>query len=257
MKSRGIAGLLAGLMMLAVPALAQPVTVFAAASTTNALTDIAEAFTASGGGKVTLSFAASSTLAKQVEQGAPVHVFLSADEKWMNYMADKGLIDPATRVNLLGNRLALIAPADGAVAPVDIAPGFPLAQLLGDGRLVTGDPDHVPVGLYARQALEKLGVWSAVQDRLARVDSVRAAVALVERGEVPLGIVYTTDAAISSKVKVVGIFPADSHPPVVYPAALVAGPLPASARAFLEFMGSPAADVIWRKYGFTVTRQPS
>jgi len=247
---RRIAGLLAGLMMLAAPAVAQPVTVFAAASTTNALTDIAEAFTASGGGKVTLSFAASSTLAKQVEQGAPVHVFLSADEKWMTYLADKGLIDPATRVNLLGNRLALIAPADGATAPVDIAPGFPLAQLLGDGRLVTGDPDHVPVGLYARQALEKLGVWSAVQDRLARVDSPRAALALVERGEVPLGIVYTTDAAISPKVKVVGIFPADSHPPVVYPAALVAGPLPPSARAFLEFMGAPAAKAIWQKYGF-------
>ena len=245
--------MVAGLMMMAGPAGAQSVTVFAAASTTNALTEIADAFMASGAGKVTLSFAASSTLAKQVEQGAPAHVFLSADEKWMNYMADKGLIDPASRVDLLGNRLALIAPADESIGAVDIVPGFPLATLLGDGRLVTGDPDHVPVGGYARQALQTLGVWRGVESRLARVDSVRAAVALVERGEVPLGIVYTTDAAISPKVRVVGIFPADSHPPVVYPAALVAGPLPAAAKAFLTFMGSPAAKAVWRKYGFVVT----
>lgn len=244
--------MVAGLMMLAGPAVAQAVTVFAAASTTNALTEIADAFAASGAGKVTLSFAASSTLAKQVEQGAPAHIFLSADEKWMGYMAEKGLIDPASRVDLLGNRVALIAPADGAIASVDIVAGFPLATLLGDGRLATGDPDHVPVGTYARQALQALGVWSVAESRLARVDTVRAALALVERGEVPLGIVYTTDAAISPKVKVVGIFPADSHSPVVYPAALVAGPLPDAAKAFFSYMASPAAQVVWRKYGFVV-----
>lgn len=252
---RGIAGFVVGLAMtlgLVGAASAQQVTVFAAASTGNALSEIGRAFEAKGGGKVGFSFAASSALAQQIEQGAPAHVYLSADEPWMAYAVRKGLVDPATRVNLLGNRLVLIAPSDSPVNEATIAPGFPLARLLGGGRLVVGDPDHVPVGIYARQALDTLGVWGEVKDRLARTESARAALALVERGEVPLGIVYATDAAASVKIKVVGRFPADSHPPVTYPVALVAGQANPAAKAFLDYLRSAEAKAVWRKHGFLV-----
>jgi len=227
------------------------VTVFAAASTTNALNDIANIFQIKKQGKVTHSFASSSTLAKQIVNGAPANVFLSADEKWMNYLAEKNMIEPNTRLNLLGNSIVLIAPSDANVKTT-IGPQFDPAGLLGDGRLAMGDPAHVPVGTYAKQALEKLGVWAAVEPKLARAKDVRAGLALVERGEAPLGVVYSTDAAISNKVKVVGVFPEDSHPSIVYPVALVRGRATPAAKRYLEFLKSPEARDVFRKYGFTV-----
>lgn len=250
MLKRLIVGALA-LFLTAGVAKAQEVVIFAAASTANAVSDLAKLFEADGRGKVIASFAASSTLAKQIEQGAPAHLFLSADTKWADYLADRGLIATATRCDLLTNRLALVAPADSTLA-VTIAPGFDLARPLGDGRLATGDPDHVPVGGYAKQALQALGAWRDVEPRLARADSVRAALAMVERGEVPLGIVYSTDAAISPQVRTLAVFPADSHSPVVYPLAMVAGDVPPAATAFYEFLKSPAAAAVFRRYGFQV-----
>jgi molybdate transport system substrate-binding protein len=228
----------------------ETVTVFAAASTTNAVADIGKAFEAKGLGKVVTSFASSSTLAKQIENGAPANVFISADEAWMNYLAERKLIDPATRFNIAGNSLVLIAHGDRVVT-VKIAPGFDLAKLIGAGRLAVGDPDHVPAGKYAKAALQRLDVWSRVETKLARAANVRAALAFVERGEAPLGIVYSTDAAITPKVKVVGVFPADSHPKIIYPAALVAGKGSAVAKSFLEFLKTPEAKAILKKYGFT------
>jgi molybdate transport system substrate-binding protein len=230
---------------------AETVTVFAAASVTNAITDIGNMFGGKGGGNVTPSFAASSTLAKQIENGAPANVFISADEEWMNYLSERRVIVPESRFNLLGNRMVLIAPADSSLK-VAIKPGFPLAQLLGADRLATGDPDHVPVGKYAKTALEKLGTWKSVESKLARANDVRGALALVERGECPLGIVYSTDAAVSKKVKVVGTFPEDSHPPITYPAALVSGKDTPAARGFLDFLKTPDAKAVFIKYGFTV-----
>jgi molybdate transport system substrate-binding protein len=227
------------------------VTVFAAASTTNALNDIANVFAEKKQGKVTYSFASSSTLAKQIENGAPANVFLSADDKWMSYLADKKMIEPGSRFDLLGNRLVLIAPQDSK-ANVQIGPGFDLAALLGDGRLAMGDPAHVPAGLYGKEALQKLKVWQAVEPKVAPAKDVRAALALVERGEAPFGVVYATDAAISKKVKVVGVFPEDSHPPIVYPVALVKDRGTDAAKSFLGFLKSPEAIQIFEKYGFTV-----
>jgi len=236
------------------PALAadpDSVTVFAAASTTNALTEIGSLFGQKGMGKIVTSFASSSTLAKQIEKGAPADVFISADQEWMNYLADRKLVDKATRFNLAGNRLVLIAPAD-STAKIKITPGFELAKLLGEGRLATGDPDHVPVGKYAKAALQKLGVWTDVEGKLARAADVRAALALVERGEVPFGIVYSTDAAISKKVKVVAEFPQDTYPPVVYPAAVVSGRDSATSKRFVEFLKSPDSKKVFERYGFAV-----
>lgn len=230
------------------------VTVFAAASTTNAVTDIGKAFEAKGLGKVVCSFASSSTLAKQIENGAPANVFISADEPWMNYLEERRLIEPGSRFNLLGNKLVLIAPSGSSLNKVEIGPKPDLAKLLGDGRLATGDPDHVPVGKYAKAALEKLGVWNAIESKLARAADVRGALTLVERGEAPLGIVYSTDAAITPKVKVVGTFPADSHPEIVYPTALVAGKATVAAENFLEFLKTPEATAVFEKYGFTTLR---
>jgi len=229
---------------------AEDVYVFAAASATNALNDIGEMFASRGFGTLKASYASSSTLAKQVEQGAPAQVFLSADPQWMDYLAGKKLIVADSRVNLLGNVLVVIAPADSKQGPLTIDKTTDWAKLLGDGRLSTGDPDHVPVGLYARQAFEKLGQWTVVEPKLARAESVRAAMALVERGEAPLGIVYATDAQVSKKVKVVGTIPADLHDPVVYPVALIAGHDSAAARAFLQFLQSAEAKAVFVKYGF-------
>ncbi len=228
------------------------VTVFAAASTTNAITDIAVMFQKKKQGKVTHSFASSSTLAKQIANGAPADVYLSANPKWMNFLVDKKMIEPKTRFDLLGNSIVLIAPKDGPVNKVKIAPKFDLAKLLGDGKLAMGDPAHVPAGIYGKKAMEKLGVWASVEPKVARSKDVRAALALVERGEAPFGQVYATDAAISKKVKVVGVFPKDSHPPIVYPVALVQGHATLSAKGFLEFLKSPEAKSVFQKYGFTV-----
>lgn len=227
------------------------VTVFAAASTTNALGDIGKMFAEKGKGKFRPSFASSSTLAKQIENGAPADIFISADEPWMNYLAERKLIEPASRFDLLGNRLVLIAPADSSIK-VEIRPKFELAKLLGTGKLAVGDPDHVPAGKYAKAALEKLGIWSEVERKLARAADVRAALALVNRGEAPLGIVYATDAAITPKVKVVGVFPADSHPKIVYPAAIMAGKATAVTKSFLEFLKTPQSKAVFEKYGFTL-----
>lgn len=239
------------LAMLANAPVHAQVTVFAAASATDALNEIGKAFTAAGGKEIVPSYASSSTLAKQIENGAPANLFLSADERWMDYLAEKGLVADGTRLNLLGNRVVLIAPRD-STAKVDIAPGFPLAKLLGEGRLAVGDPSHVPVGAYTEAALKKLGVWEQVQGKLAPADSVRAALAFVERGETPFGIVYATDAAVTDKVKVVGVFPEDSHPPVVYPVALVKDKDTADAKAFLAFLQGPQAKAVFEKYGFAV-----
>ncbi len=227
---------------------------FAAASTTNAITDIGALYAARNPGRrITPSFASSSTLAKQIESGAPADVYLSANRKWMDFLADKDRIDKASRFDLLRNRIVLIAPAESTLAPISVAPGFSMAAALGtDGRLAVGDPDHVPAGIYGRKALENLGSWDGVQDRLAPMKDVRAALVLVERGEAPLGLVYATDAAISSKVRVVGTFPDDSHPPIAYPVAAVAGGKVAEAAHFLEFLRTPSARAVFEKYGFDV-----
>jgi molybdate transport system substrate-binding protein len=227
------------------------VTIFAAASTTNAITDISKLFAEKNKAKVTHSFASSSTLAKQIEQGAPADVFLSADQKWMNYLAEKQSIVPQSRFDLLGNKIVLIAPASSTLK-ITVGPKFDLAKVLGNDKLAMGDPDHVPAGIYGKQALEKLGVWKDVEAKVARAKDVRAALALVERGEAPLGVVYATDAAITKKVKVAGVFPENSHPPIVYPVALVKGKTTPTAKSYLEFLKSPAAKTVFEKYGFSV-----
>jgi molybdate transport system substrate-binding protein len=222
--------------------------VFAAASTTEAVNDVAAAFADNHLGTVLPSYGSSSTLAKQIENGAPAAIFLSADEQWMDYLDAKKLLVPGSRIDLLGNALVLIAPKEGSVAKeVSIAPGFPLAQMLGDGRLAMGDPAHVPAGLYGKAALDSLGVWDQVKDKVAAGESVRAALAFVERGETPYGIVYAT---ASAKVRQVGIFPESSHPRILYPVALVAGHDVPEARAFLDFLKGPEAQAIFAKYGF-------
>jgi molybdate transport system substrate-binding protein len=240
-------------LALAVPGAvyAQAVTVFAAASLADALQRIEKAYSAHGGGPVRYSFAATSTLAKQIESGAEADLFIAADEQWMDYLAQRRLIDPATRVRRVGNTLVLVTPAARAQA-IDIRPGFDLAARIGDARLVTGDPAHVPVGRYAQQALTRLGVWDAVAPKLARTDNVRAALILVERGEAPFGIVYGTDAQASTKVRVAGVFPADTHAPITYPMAIVAKRDRPEVRRFFDFLGSPEALQVFREAGFPV-----
>jgi molybdate transport system substrate-binding protein len=211
-------------LALAGPALAAdadkpPITVFAAASLTNVLQELGDGFTRETTIPIRFSFAASSALARQIESGAPADIFFSADLEWMDYLQTRNLIRRDSRHDVLGNRLVLIAPADSTLK-LKIEPQFPLAAALGKGRLATGDPDSVPVGRYAREALTTLGVWNAVADRIVRADSVRSALAFVDRGEVPLGIVYETDALIDKKVRVVDVFPAASHLPIVYPIAV-------------------------------------
>ena len=250
-------------LLLAAPALALrparaqqalPLTVFAAASLQDGLRALEPGWrtAAPGNPSLRLSFAASSALARQIEQGAPADLFLSADEPWMNYLAQRGLILPETRVSPLGNALALVAPASSPLAPLAIGPGTNLAALLGpQGRLATGDPAHVPAGIYARAALKSLGQWAALAPRLARADNVRAALLLVERGEAPLGIVYATDAQASGGVKLLGRFPPGSHPPVTYPFAVTrraAGR--AEARALLGYLAGSDAAGTWRRFGF-------
>ncbi len=230
--------------------------VFAAASLNNALDEVDAAFTKKTGIKVVASYAASSALMKQIEQGAPADAFVSADVNWMDYGAQRNLIKTDTRINLLGNRLVLIAPKDSKIGNVTIAPGFDLAALAGYGRIATGDVRAVPAGLYAKAALEKLGVWAAVEPKLAMAENVRAALILVARGEAPLGIVYATDAKVEPRVKIVGVFPEDSHPPIVYPAALTANAKP-DAAPYLAFLRSQAAKSIFESYGFTFLIKPA
>jgi len=240
-------------LCLAAPAAtAQDVTVFAAASLTNAFQDVAKAYTAAGGGPVKFSFASSSTLAKQIESGAAADIFASADERWMDYLAERKLIEAATRSSRLGNSLVLITPPDDRRA-IEIRRGMDFVGLLGNGRLATGDPAHVPVGRYAQQALTWLGVWDAVAPKIARADNVRAALLLVERSEAPFGIVYGTDASVSGKVHVAGTFPAESHPAISYPFAIVAKRDRPEVRKFFGFLTGPEAQAIYRKAGFTVT----
>jgi molybdate transport system substrate-binding protein len=243
--------LLLALLVVAVPAArAQTVTVLAAASLTDAFVEIGRAWTAAGNPPLRFSFAASSALARQIEQGAPADVFASADEPWMDWLAARRLIVPDTRVAPIGNRLALVVPA-ASTAIVDLRPGFDLTALLGrDGRWVTGDPASVPAGRYAQHALTALGAWEAARTRLVRAENVRAALALVERGEVPAGIVYTTDAAVSRGVRVAGVFPEGSHPPVVYPMALVRES--EAARRVLAFLTGPEARPVYERFGFSM-----
>jgi molybdate transport system substrate-binding protein len=230
---------------------AEDILVFAAASLKNALDDIAVKFAQTGGDRAVISYAASSALAKQIESGAPADIFISADQDWMDYVQARNLIKSATRANLAGNDLVLIAPAASS-ASLKIAPGFPLAAQLGDsGRLAMGDPDHVPAGKYGKAALDSLGVWRAVEKKIARAENVRAALLLVARGEAPFGIVYRTDAMAEKAVRVVDAFLPATHPPIVYPMAqLAASAKPAAAR-FLNYLKTPAARSSLEAQGFS------
>lgn len=237
------AGLAAGVQ-------SRPVLVFAAASLQTALDDLTPAIAREAHVVVKASYAASSTLAKQIENAAPADVFISADEDWMNYLAARGLLQVASRTDLLGNDLVLIAPA-GEERPMTIAPGFPLAAAIGAGRLAVADPASVPAGKYAREALTSLGVWESVAGRLAPAENVRAALALVSRGEAPLGIVYRTDALVDRGVRIAGGFPASSHAPIVYPAALTVTASPDGARV-LAFLRGATARATFERLGFRV-----
>jgi molybdate transport system substrate-binding protein len=227
------------------------VMVFAASSLQSALEDIGRRYRQQTGGGVRFSFAASSVLARQIEQGAPGALFASADEAWMDYLVQRDLIAAGTRRSLLGNRLVLIVPA-ASRAEIELKPGVDFAALLGaEGRWVTGDPASVPVGRYAQQALTRLGAWEAARDRLVRTENVRVALAFVERGEAAAGIVYETDAALSTRVRVAAVFPADSHAPVSYPFAIVARNDSPAARGFLRFLEGAQAGEVFRKFGFS------
>jgi len=243
-----------GIGGLSVPAnAAQKITIFAAASMKNALDNVDAAWTKQTGKEVVVSYAASSALAKQLESGAPADVFISADTDWMDYVAKKNLIKPDTRINLLGNQIVLVAAKDKA-KPVDIKEGLDLAGLLGDGRLAMGQVDSVPAGKYGKAALEKLGIWSSVETKVAGAESVRAALALVSRGEAPYGIVYQTDAASDPGVAIVGTFPASSHPPIIYPVAITAESKNPDTVAYFDFLKSAKAVPFFEHEGFTIIK---
>ena len=228
--------------------------VFAAASLKNALDAVAAEWQKATGKKVTISYGASPALAKQIEQDAPAQIFVSADLDWMDYIAKKQLIRPESRVNLLGNRIVLIAPKDKAQA-IAIKPGFDLAKVLGDGRLAMANVDAVPAGKYGKAALEKLGVWARVTAKLAQTENVRAALLLVSRGEAAAGIVYQTDAASDPSVTIIGTFPEDTHPPIIYPAALTAKAAGPDAATFLSYLRGPQAKSLFEAQGFTFLNQ--
>jgi len=246
----------AAIALIATAAFAQPapLTVFAAASLKNALDDVDAAYTAQSHAPVRASYAASSALARQIEQGAPADAFISADSDWMDYLAQRKLIVVASRRDVLTNHLALIAPATSTVR-LTIRKGFPLAKALGDGRLAIAGPE-VPAGKYGRAALAALGALDSVKDHLAPAENVRGALAFVAQGEAPLGIVYDTDAKTEPKVKIVGLFPDDSHPRIVYPAALVSASTNPGAAGYLAFLQGPQASAIFRRYGFIVLPGP-
>jgi molybdate transport system substrate-binding protein len=258
------AGFALSLVLSAGPSRAGDVTIFAAASTKDAVEDLALRYTAAGGDRVRTVFAASSTLAKQIVQGAPADLLLSASPAWMDYLAEQDALEPASRVDLLGNRLVLIVPraGDRAEDVLDVLDPARIAEMLRadrtDGRpLAIADPGHVPAGVYAKAALEALGLWQSLADRAVRTADVRAALALVDRGEAAAGIVYATDAAISPRVRIVGRFPAGSHPPIVYPLALIAGRASAAARRFYGHLLSGEAAAVFRAHGFLVPPEPA
>jgi molybdate transport system substrate-binding protein len=232
---------------------AQNVSVFAAVSLNEALDEALVLFERPANIRVVPSYAASSALARQIQSGAPADVFISADTEWMDYLAERKLIDVATRSNLMTNRMVLIAPAASSVQ-TEIRPGFGLSQMLGDGRLSVADPDSVPAGKYAKAALMTLGVWNSVERRLVRGENVRAALNFVARGEAPLGIVYRTDAYAEKKVRIVATFAPDTHRPIVYPAAMVAGSRAPAARQLLDFLRSQRARAVFEKHGFIAVR---
>ncbi len=227
------------------------VTVFAAASMQTALDAVAAAWHEQEGGDAVVSYAATSALARQIEQGAPADIFISADLDWMAYLAERELAQPDTTTNLLGNRIVLVAAA-GAEQPVEITPEIDLAGVLDGGRLAVADTAAVPAGRYARAALESLGLWDSVAGHLAEAENVRAALAFVSRGEAPLGIVYATDDVADPRVEAIGTFPAETHPPIIYPATILAGSDNPAAAAFLTFLRSPTAQCIFEAQGFTV-----
>lgn len=227
----------------------EPLTVFAAASLQESMDEAAAAYRQATGTEVRMSYAASSTLARQIEQGAPAQVFLSADDAWMDYLQERDRIDPDTRVELLGNSLVLVAPRGGQAASVDPARPGSVAEALGGGRLAIAHTSTVPAGKYGRQALESLGHWPALQEHLAESDSVRAALMLVARGEAPLGVVYASDARVEPRVQVVASFPDGSHPPIVYPVAAVAG-AGTPARDFVRWLDGQQARAIFARHGF-------
>jgi molybdate transport system substrate-binding protein len=240
------------LMLFSAPASAQDkLVVFAAASLTEALTDVGAAYAKAGHAAPVFSFAASSALARQIENGAPAALFVSADEEWMDYLAARKLIDAKSRVSFLGNSLVLVVPK-GERLGVAIAPNFDLAGVLKGRKLALADPTSVPAGRYAQAALTSLGAWNAVEPLIVRADNVRAALTFVERKEAAAGIVYATDAALTDKVEVAGTFPANSHPPISYPVAIIAKNDSPDARAFRDFLLSEPAKAIYRKYGFAV-----
>ena len=228
----------------------EKVVIFAAASLKNAVDDIVEDWETRTGKTAAVSYAGSSTLAKQIEQGAPADIFMSADLEWMGYLSGKGLTVKESERVLLGNRLALVAPTDSQVT-AKISPGFDLADVLGDGRLAMANVDAVPAGKYGKAALETLGVWDSVSGRVAQADNVRAALALVAAGETPLGIVYETDAAAEPAVRILDRFPEDSHPPILYPVARIAGSENPGAMDLMEFLLSSAARRSFERQGFT------
>ena len=233
----------------------ETITVFAAASLKNALDDADAVFTKATGIKVVASYEASSALAKQIEQGAPADVFISADLRWMDYATEHKLIKPDTRVNLLGNKLVLIAGKDSKLSNMTIGQGFDIAKLAGDGRIAVADVKAVPAGLYAKAALEKLGAWAAAEPKLAQAENVRATLAFVARGETPIGIVYETDAKVEPKVKIIGVFPDGSYPPVTYPAAATVSSKPDTAK-YQQFLRGNAAKAIFETYGFSYLIKP-
>jgi molybdate transport system substrate-binding protein len=254
MQRRAILAAVAGFMAMRVAdaafGAAPALLVFAAASLKNALDAAAAAWHRETRKQAVVSYAASSMLAKQIANGAPADLFISADRQWMDYLEQRKLIRPQTRIDLLGNSLVLVAPKDSTVRAT-VGPGFPLVRLLGDGRLAMAEPRAVPAGIYGKTALEKLGVWPSVKDRLAVAADVRAALALVARGGAPLGIVYKTDAAVEPGVKIVGVFPADSHPQIVYPMALTVQARP-DAAGFETYLRGDAAGALFAEQGFTV-----
>jgi molybdate transport system substrate-binding protein len=225
--------------------------VFAAASLKTVLDDVNARWQTGTGKRAAISYASSSALAKQIEQGAPADIFISADEDWMDYLSERKLVRSETRSDLVGNRLVLIAPK-GTDLHVDIVPGFPLASLLGDGRLAMANTSAVPAGKYGRAALESLGTWESVKGRIAQAENVRAALLLVSRGEAPLGIVYESDAVSDPGVERVGTFPESTHPRIIYPVAVTAGSTKPDAAAFIDLLRSQQARDIFKKQGFTI-----
>ena len=256
LRALGLSGLLLGAAILPINAAVRAgdgVTVFAASSMIGAVEEAAAAWSAAGGGPVTTVFAGSSRLARQIAAGAPAHLYISANRAWMDWLVATGRVIAGSRRDLIGNALVLIVPTASTAGPMNFSGAPVLAAMVGDGRLAMGDPDFVPAGVYAKAALQALGEWEALASRIAPAANVRAALALVERGEVPLGIVYVTDARASAQVRIVGHLPNDSHAPIVYPAALVSGAPPAAAE-LLAFLAGPEGAAIFAVHGFSAPR---